>query len=498
MALKRTIPLACTAVLLAGVAAGCGSDSAASDTGNDAAPFPITIGLQQVNDIPAKGNAFEQAVEKYTNTKLNIQWIPQSAFDDKINIMIASGDLPMVLRVNYVPTIVSAIQSGQFWEIGPYLKDYKNLAAQDPQYYNNVMVDGKQYSLPVFRNIGRSVVVYRKDLFDKLNLQPPKTFDDWYNVIKAISQSDMDKTGRPNVYGAVLDKSRMNIILTLMAVSQGAPNKWGVDANGKFTPEFLTTPYMDTLKLFRRLFAENLINQDFPVLDAADADTMVDSGRLGMRLQVAATSAINHQDRIVKNVPDAKMEIFNFEGPQGIRVAGEPGYNGMLVFPKSSVKTEADLKKILTFLDKMMDEPMSTLQRMGVEGVHYQKLSDGKVEYTDLTAFNREIKPYRDNLLNVDGYNVPPLKQDPLGEKGSKMELENLKYSINNPALSLSSKTFSERGKELEQMLTDAKTMFIMGKIDEAGWNAEVDKWRKAGGDLLIKEYEESYAKLAK
>jgi putative aldouronate transport system substrate-binding protein len=138
------------------------------------------------------------------------------------------------------------------------------------------------------------------------------------------------------------------------------------------------------------------------------------------------------------------------------------------------------------------------LQLRGVEGKHFAKIEGNKVEFKDFNGFQREVKPYRDNLINIEGYNVPALKDTPLGEKGTQMALENTKYAVPNPALTLVSETYSERGKELEQMINDAQTKYIMGKIDDAGWQAEVEKWRKSGGDKLIKEYEEAYAKAQK
>ena len=68
-------------------------------------------------------------------------------------------------------------------------------------------------------------------------------------------------------------------------------------------------------------------------------------------------------------------------------------------------------------------------------------------------------------------------------------------YIVPNPALTLESETYAERGKELEVLITDAQTKFIMGKIDESGWKSEINKWREAGGDKMIREYEEAYTK---
>lgn len=507
---KKWIATMGSVTLAMGVLAACGGGEPATGSNSgtsapkaeapkvDNTPLDLSIVVNQVGDIPAKGNVIEQAIEKGTNTKLNIQWVPASTYDEKINVMIAANELPKILKVNYVPTVINAVQGGQFWEIGPLLKDYKNLSAQNPQYYENVKIDGKLYGIPQYREMGRPAFIFRKDVLDANKLQLPKTLDDWYNLQKTLTLGDPDKNGKNDTYGFMLDKKYnegQSSVLTRFAVAQGGVNRWGADANGKLTPEFLTPQFMDVLKLFKRLYAEKLVNQDFPALDTSEMDKSFESGRAMLKVNGVATNAANIQDRLVKVVSTAQLDVEPMNGPQGPKVAAQNGNNGMLVFPKSSVKTEAELKRILTFLDKLLDADMSTLQKRGIEGVHFKKADNNLVEWVDLTAFNREVKPYRDNLLNFETYNVPQLKDTPLAMKGYKMEPDNLKFAVHNPTLTLSSQTYSERGKELDQMMWDAETNYIVGKLDDAGFAAAIDKWRKAGGDNLIKEFEAALAK---
>ncbi|MFD0682263.1 MULTISPECIES: extracellular solute-binding protein [unclassified Paenibacillus] len=502
---KQWIALSCAALLVAGTLAGCSSgkedkpvDAANKKSTEDNSPFEISIAGEQVGEIPKKGNEVEQAIEKYTNTKLNIQWIPLSAYNDKVNVMIASNELPKLLKARVTPTITKAIETGLFWEIGPLLKDYKNLSAQNPLHFDNLAVNGKKYGVPIFRDIGRAGIIYRKDWLDALGMKLPTNMEQWYEVLKAMTLNDPDKNGKNDTFGIVLYKNYSegpNNLFTRLAVNQGAPNKWGVD-NGKFTPDFTTKEYNDVLIMFRKLFAEKLINQDFAVFDEEESRKLLDSGRAGFMINVAKNGKAM-QERISKNNPNAVLDVEPMVGPKGIRVAGEPGNAGFYLIPKSAVRTEAELKKVLTFLDRLMEPQMSTLLLRGIEGKHYVKTADNRTEYKDFALYQREIKPYNDNFISFEGYNVAPLKDSPIGEKGFTIEKENMKYAVPNPALTLTSVTYTERGRELEQMIQDAQTKFIMGKIDEAGWQAEVDKWRKAGGDKLIKEYEDSYAKTA-
>ncbi|PYI57393.1 extracellular solute-binding protein [Paenibacillus flagellatus] len=504
---KKLATISSAVVAVSLLTAACGSTSGTDGGGTAAssapeAPLPLSIAIAQVGDIPAKGNAVEQAIEKYTNTKLDIQWIPSAAFNDKVNVMLASNEMPKLLKVNQTPNVVNAIESQLFWEIGPLLSSYKNLSAQNEQFFQNISVEGKVYGVPLYRNMGRGAIVYRKDWFDRLGLTVPKSIDGWYDTLKKLTQSDPDQNGKNDTYGIVLNKTYNQgaaSMLTRLAVAMGGVNKWGVDKDANFTPEFMTKEFVDVLKLFRKLYEEKLINQDFAVLDATEAEKLFDTSRVGVRFAVA-TNGKSQQDRLSKTAPSAVVDVASFEGPQGVRISSENGNNGFLVIPKSSVKSEAELKRVLAFLDKLMDPDMSTLLLRGIEGTHFAKTADNRTEFIGdgFNAFQREVKPYRDNLPVLEGYNVAPLKDVPIGEKGTKMESDGIKYIVSNPALTLTSATFSERGQELEQQMNDAQTKFIMGKIDEAGYQDEIAKWRKAGGDSIMAEYKASYLKLRK
>ncbi|RCW48908.1 extracellular solute-binding protein [Paenibacillus prosopidis] len=501
---KRFIIVMVSLLTIAGGLSGCagGKDTpTAKQEGNT--PLEVTIATPQVGEAPKKDSEVELAIEKYTNSKIDIQWIPSAAFEDKKNIMIASSEMPKAFKITSNATTLSAVQSGLFWEIGPMLTDYKNLSAVNALYYENIKVDGKLYGLPLYRDFGRAGIVYRKDWFDELGLKPPVTLDDWYNIMKTIAEKNPEKNGQNDTYGMFLDKSYNDPVasssfLTRLAVSQGAPNKWGVE-DGTMVAEFMTKPYLDSMKLLRRLFQENLINQDFSVVQTADADNKWNAGKVGIRINTVASAAATSQVNLNKAVPDGVVDIVPYMGPSGNRVPAEPGNNGFFVFPKSSVKSEAELKQLLGFFDKLLDPEMSTLLTRGVEGKHFNKTSDGKAQFIDLSLFNLEVKPYRDSLpaFEVTGTGLP-LELSDLQAKGWRVVADNLENAVPNLALTLNSKTYLEKGGELDTLIRDAQTKFIMGKIDEAGWQAEVDNWKKAGGGKVIEEYSAEYAKQKK
>ncbi|MBD0384048.1 extracellular solute-binding protein [Paenibacillus sedimenti] len=490
---RKIVFIACSLVSF-GLLAAC-SSSMDSKAGDAAKPTTISIVVNQVGENPPKNSEMEKAIEAYTNTDLQIQWIPFSAYDEKTKVMIASGELPKLFRLTYTPTIIATLKAGQFWEIGPYLKNYKHLSAQNKQFYDNIAVGGNIYGVPLYRPLGRASVQYRKDWFDNLGLKLPKTLEDWYEVIKALTLGDPDKNGKNDTYGIFLEKrynQDVSSTLTRFSVSQGGPNKWKVE-NGRFTPEFMTEPFYDSMKLFRRLYQEKLINQDFAIADISETSKLYELGRAG--IQVVGGNAQSWQDKLAKTVPSAIVDVAPMEGPKGIRLPGEPGNVGFLAVPKDTVKTEEEMKSILAFLDKMLEPDVQTVLNRGIQNRHWVDKGD-YAEVLDRELDLKEVKPYRDTLPYMDSNpDLKPIRQPDLYRKNQQIIKENELYIVPNPALTLESETYAERGKELDILITDAQTKFIMGQIDEAGWKIEIEKWLKSGGDSMIREYQEAYAK---
>jgi putative aldouronate transport system substrate-binding protein len=197
-------------------------------------------------------------------------------------------------------------------------------------------------------------------------------------------------------------------------------------------------------------------------------------------------------------VPNGKVGLAQLKGPKGIRTIGYTGNNGFYIFPKSSVKDEAELKRVLTFFDKLLDKKMADLTQHGIEGVDY-KIVDGKAQMIDQDHFNKTVKMFT-NGLPVDqtgGNRTPPL-QRPLEEAASKMYNDNQPYLVKDASTGLFSQTYADKGADLDQEIQDANVKFITGNIDENAWKAAVEKWKKDGGDKVMAEFTAAYAKIAK
>jgi putative aldouronate transport system substrate-binding protein len=497
--------IAAAALMTSSVLAGCGNKSdtgaGSASSATNSGPLSIKMVLNfDGKEVPQQDNDVQKAIEKYTNTKLSITHISSNDFCSKLPVMIASGDLPQIIASCGAPNqsyLISAVQNGAFWDITPYLKDYKNLSQMPQQVYDNIKIDGKIYGVPRYRPLSRYTYAYRKDWLDNLGMQPPKTLDEFYNMLKAFTYNDPDKDGKNDTYGI----SAMIINNTFspdFSLAFGAPNNWGIK-DGKFIKAEETPEYLEGLKFTKKLYDEKLMNQDFASIDRPKFEGDFENGKAGV-LSATTNNLLPFQSRVQSHNPNAKVDAVSvLEGPGGKHVIADRGSNGILMFPKASVKSEAELKQLLGFIDKLSDKPMIDLLEWGIQGKHYD-LKDGKAVRTNQTAYDNEVGfPYKYPLETVPANNIKtPGEVAPIVQRQLEIENENNQYALADPTMVLISPTWTEKGQELMQILNDAKVKFVMGKIDENGWKAAVEQYKKAGGDKVAQEYAEAYAKAQK
>jgi putative aldouronate transport system substrate-binding protein len=65
--------------------------------------------------------------------------------------------------------------------------------------------------------------------------------------------------------------------------------------------------------------------------------------------------------------------------------------------------------------------------------------------------------------------------------------------AVSDPSFGLISKTFLEKGSQLNTILNDATIKFVTGAIDETGFYKAVEIWKQSGGTEVAKEFEELF-----
>lgn len=130
----------------------------------------------------------------------------------------------------------------------------------------------------------------------------------------------------------------------------------------------------------------------------------------------------------------------------------------------------------------------------GLEGKHHTIEEDSVVMSKDTVLLESEVEGLNQMLTFIPEDRSKKVKQTPLRLKQTELQKENEKYIVTNPAEPFISQVYTEKGAQLDNILNDARIKFIVGQLDEAGFAAAIELWKKNGGDDLIKEMNELYA----
>ncbi|MEK3723081.1 extracellular solute-binding protein [Paenibacillus sp. FSL H8-0034] len=486
------------------------------------APTKFSMMLPLYNtEAPAADSPLIKKVEEFANVKLDLNFVPSANYNDRVNISIASNELPQAITILDMksPTFVNAVRSGMFWDVTSYLKSMPTFAKNyDPKLIANALTDGKNYGLPRGRPMARNAIIFRKDWLDKLGLQKPTNIDELYNVIKAFATKDPDGNGKDDTAGLLMGVDGSGNIagyaFDVIVCMFGGGNNWELK-DGKVVPTFMSEPYMNALKWVKKLYDEKLLNQDFAIVKGSEqVFELIDKERGGMYINNFSDAA-DRQDNLVKlvqqrnpalagkSIADAKMDLIDtaylIKSTDGtVRSPAQPGFNGVLAFPKTSVKTEAELKAILTAFDKLDTPEGQALIKWGIEGTHYTNQNGVPTVVGNTALVSKEVNTVWQMFLTnqvVDRSSIQG-KSSPMTEKILKEQEDNLKNIVVDVSVPLLSATVSTNGTELTKIINTARIKYITGVIDDEGWKQAIDQWRKTGGDKVIQEYTEARAKL--
>lgn len=493
---KKVIASSLTVMMLAGALTGCGSKTASIDPENPS----ITIMTKAFNaDSAAPDSPVVKALEEFVGSKLNIQWIPTTGYDEKVTAAMGSGEYPNVMLIGArSSSVIQNSRSGTFWEITDKLTDsakFPNLAKSNPMINHNISIDGKVYGLYRARTVGRAGVTIRKDWLDNVGLAEPTTIDEFYNVLKAFKENDPDKNGQNDTFGMIIT-NYIDGPLNNIAIWMGAPNQWGLnEETGELEPMQATQEFIDALDFLRKCYSEGLINQDMATYDSDKWNEQFLQSKAGVIIDVA-----DRARRVAQNmqeaVPEAVVDVFGYvkkDANSDPRTLPTTGYDGYYVFPTKSVATEEDLDFILGVMDKMNEQEALNLMNYGIEGTHYTLDEAGYVvKNTDASL----VKEYND--LNQVATGIIPTERTvayttDVAQKVQEVYDENEIWAVANPAEPYVSDTYSTKGPQLDAILSEANTKYIVGQISLDEWKAQLERWRTQGGNDVIKEMNEAY-----
>ncbi|MDF2986250.1 MAG: extracellular solute-binding protein [Eubacterium sp.] len=249
----------------------------------------------------AEGDTYENnGYTRYLLDKLNIQnknefeANTEDAYNQKIALAIASGDIPDIMIVNDLATLDQLVENdliqdlSQVYEncVSDKIKDIYN--SYDGRSLKMVTYDGKIMALPGTQIENSNKLLWlRKDWMDKLGLKEPKTLQDLEHILTEFVTKDPGGNGAGKTVGLVaLPDVAGNygggyMLDPLFASFFAYPKQWMKNASGEIYYGSVANEVKPALGVLKNWYKKGLIDPQFIVREYDDVTSLIVNGTAG-------------------------------------------------------------------------------------------------------------------------------------------------------------------------------------------------------------------------
>jgi len=337
-------------------------------------------------------------LEERTNIHIDWNAIPQSQYEEKKNLLLASNDLPDAFFGQTALTnadLVTYGPIGVFIDMTGLIKDYApiltKLMASD-EMFNKVAYspDGKIYGLPRARQIGYNdapdqMFMY-KPWLDKLGLAVPTTLDEFHAVLKAFKTSDPNGNGKADEIPFTFRyKTHYQGMYSLFGAFGLPDNVLTEDLShmiikdGKVVYVPVQQEYEKAIQYFNAYFKDGLVDpesftQDVKQYTAKGATADVTVGAFISWNDFDVAGADRKNDYVI--VPP-------MAGPDGERIWNKYMHdnNGIVGTGFSITKQNKYPEATMRWVDEFYDPDFSIQVQFGPLGININKKGDGSYEF---------------------------------------------------------------------------------------------------------------------
>jgi len=353
-------------------------------------------------------------LEKSANIDLEISFVPPDQAMNKLNTLIASGDIPDLMFMPDRETAVQFYDQGIIADVDSVLNDYPALKANYTEdTWNSMKYKGKILGTPGYEPVQAIRGLWiRNDWLQNLKLEVPTTPDELLNVMTAFTNNDPDGNGKNDTYGYVMavgktgslkDLGIENLML-MYGVSPG-----GVDAKDGELLYNNTDPRMkEAISFINRMLTAKVVDPDWVAINdtAGIADKFV-SGKVGIVHNDWRSYEVGNQ-KTIQEVTGGAIDwkfIPPMKGPHGDQISAvfTPQTNFWAISAKAAKEPEK-VKRIMTMLQYWYaDKEAYPTFAYGLEGNNWNMV-DGKPVINQANKLDKELQTkigWMSNYANV-------------------------------------------------------------------------------------------------
>ncbi len=506
---------------------------------------PITIKILMVQTTGVEdynnGNKYTEWLEAQTGINLDIDVVPAADSVTKLNLTLASGELPDVLAGFSIDPGVQAQQGaeGQFLALNDLIEEYgfwskKALYEERPHLLPLITApDGNIYGLPDINEcfhcfLAQKMWIYQPWL-DAVGMEVPTTTEEFYQVLKAFKEQDPNGNGIADevpMSAMILEGGWQQTVEEFIMqsfvyydrlTSNRNQQRLFLDENGQIQAAYAQPGYAEGLKYMNRLYAEGLIDPNSFTQDNSQIRTLANNAEINI-LGASPAGWPGMFAEVVFVADGGRLEnwvsVPVLEGPNGFRQATYApwGINkpGGWVITSAAENPEAAFR-----LGDFMYSQESTIRNVfGEEDVDWEWAKPGMVGIDGNPALYNNLHQWDERIQNQTWQQAAiqyRTSEFRLGQNGEGDYVETLLYKASNenmlpyappveqliPPLMLNEdqqREVADLRLAIESYVDEMKANFIIGNVNvDEEWDNYLAQLDAMGLPRLLEIMQEAY-----
>lgn len=519
---ERKVASIVAILLTLSVFSGCGNKTSVKGESPQSTQDPgkvVTIDWMPQNDQPADSNSqLAKEVEKRFNVKINFIYMDRNQTTELLNIRVASGEIPDVMKFD-AATYKNYAEQGVLAEIPE-----DKLLKKSPNLYNivkknggdsaweNMKLNGKIYGIPALNQNGAYsfTPIWRDDWLKNVGINKiPETLQEAEDAFYKFVNNDPDKNGKKDTYA--FSNTAINTVLGAYGGIAYSLGLYWIEKDGKIIPTATMPEMKEGLKLLNKWYKDGIIDPEFISGENKGQNKYNSVSFWNGKIGFSTSGTYYHVNPPLATDDSGSVNYVNFKKlqPNGTYAIGKPltgpgGKSGTMrwgTYNGDSIAMGINAGKNPEKMDKILeiDEALVTdfdfyiLENMGVKDINY-KLENGDYKYIG-DALNKDFR-----YKNAFGTNGIAYVEDNFDFK-AKMQKNLFDYAnkvaktpsyVNPVVVGLPSE--SKYKANLSKKINEAYILFIVGEKDINDFDKFVADLNSNGLDQLTKEANDWYS----
>ena len=454
--------------------------------------------------------------------EVTYDWIDEgnTQYTQKLNMTIATGDLPDAFRCNYIQ-FRQLMKAGLIQDLTEVYNTYtsqrvRDYELTDPDTIKLTTVDGKIYGIPIYYYgiIDQPRYMWVRNDWYKAEGSPElKTVEDFENLAKTMIEKYFS-------YGISVSNTLEELFMTgpMFDVYLGNPAQgtyfWYEDDDGRIKAGIAHEEFKTALEYWAKWYQEGILSPDFMNFDVNGMNEEVVTGRAAFQPYYQWQGWLNGPNLVAaQGSNDAYMIPLQFPTVDGEQVLGQVGFpNADIIVVSNTCKNPAAVMKLLSYTDYVMFDPNTVLTEEQFKG-----FTDGQREHlpgafeildpqADMIQFEHVLaalktgdtselftagmqKKYGDSISWIEEGN--PAGIGAYCQQGfDGCSYDNAKYLIDNDYLMRTAmwgpapEAFDETVNTID-IITTGVSEIIMGIRPVSDYDQILADWYAAGGQIM-------------